>query len=446
MNEHHDGISDELDPELAGKLLRALLQLAQAVEDFRGNEQERSGIGSFSGWQSRVLLALSEATDGLAHADIVAELEKSFSNVNGPTISQVLTKLSGRKDSRTLKCVEQKGSKYVLLAAGQEVADSIVAIDRAVSVHLLGALSRDRAPTFVDDIENWRKNLDKLRAFVKAGAPTRAGVYDALLGGFFNSAAERSKSQALDDRDSSARSAARTNRTFLVRAVTHLARDEEIDQFVDVGAGLVGTASTLSIAMEHRDKSRVLYLDNDKNVVDRGEIIIQGCKNARFKLGKFEALGEILRKEKESDFLDFAKPIAISLVALLHFVEDDDVIAAVLQKVRKQVEPGSFLVISAACRDPDRMDAQTIRQVDRLVSKYEQDTGFTVKTRTCEEIRQLFEENGWDIEPPGLQFAPAWRREIRHAYIDTLSDTDLLADTPEKSMIFAGVGKRPSSV
>lgn len=427
-------ISDHIDFESARALLSAFLEAEQALDGFRHAELERAGSADLVGWQSRVLAALCEAGAPRAYAELVEALEERFHQVNKPTITQTLTKL-GKANYVILK-----ESKHALSEKGRRAGESVVGVERAVLAHFLAAIPRGMGSALVGGIDKWATNFRQLTSFAESRKPTPAGIYDAMVGGGLNSAIERISAEGLTSMLPWARSAALTNRAFLVRAVTHLARDHGVDQLIDVGAGLPGRYSTYGVATEYQPDPKVLYLDADEGVVNRGNIILKGCQGAQYRLATFESLDAVLAKGgSEFENIDLRKPVAILLVALLHFVPSDAVVHAVLEQLRSHLKAGSFLVISHGCQDPQEMDSQTCDIAADVVATYEKMTNRPLRLRTCQEITQLFD--GWDTAPLGLQFAPKWKSDIDHPFISELSHAELLAYSPERSLNYVGVGK-----
>ena len=117
------------------------------------------------------------------------------------------------------------------------------------------------------------ESRDLLQAF-NPTVPNVARIYDFLLGGKDNYAADRDAAQRLLDAVPGAGRAARDNRRFLGRAVWFLAREAGIRQFLDIGTGLPTRGNVHEIAHAARPGARVVYADNDPVVVTHARALL----------------------------------------------------------------------------------------------------------------------------------------------------------------------------
>src|ERR1700721_555436 len=96
--------------------------------------------------------------------------------------------------------------------------------------------------------------------------PNPARVYDALLGGKDNFAADRVVADKLAAAKPAVRHNVRANRAFLGRVVRYLAAEAGIRQFLDLGTGLPSLDNTHEVAQRAARDSRIVYVDNDPAV------------------------------------------------------------------------------------------------------------------------------------------------------------------------------------
>jgi SAM-dependent methyltransferase len=175
-----------------------------------------------------------------------------------------------------------------------------------------------------------------------------ARVYDYWLGGKDNFAADRAAGEATIAVYPGIRLSARANRGFLARAVRHLAGTEGIRQFLDIGTGLPTANNTHEVAQATAPDSRIVYVDNDPLVLAHARALLTGTKE-----GATAYLDADLRETDKilaqaAGTLDFGQPVAIMLVAILHYIQDLDQAQQIVVRLLDAVPPGSFLVITHA--------------------------------------------------------------------------------------------------
>jgi O-methyltransferase involved in polyketide biosynthesis len=190
-----------------------------------------------------------------------------------------------------------------------------------------------------------------------ARAATSARVYDYWLGGKDNFAADRIAAEAAIDAYPAIRLTARANRAFLMRTVSYLAGDQGIRQFLDIGAGLPTACNTHEIAQSIAPASRIVYVDNDPMVVCHARALLSSTPQ-----GITACVGADLRDTaavltQAAEDLDFTRPVAIMLLAVLDHLPDLDQALRIVARLMAAVPPGSFLVISHAASDIDPDEA-----------------------------------------------------------------------------------------
>jgi hypothetical protein len=249
--------------------------------------------------------------------------------------------------------------------------------------------------------------------------PNAARIYDYLLGGAANFEQDRVFAEKLLEVMPLARSAARLNRAFLRRAVRYCA-DSGIRQFVDVGSGIPTAGNVHEIAQAADPSARVLYVDNEPVAVTHSELLLKDNPNTDAVLGDLTDPGPVLA----SPLIDFSQPVAVLMVAVLHFIPDSAAPHDAVARYVSAMAPGSLLVLSHGVENPSLEGRD---EVDRL---YQESSNPGVR-RTPDDITRFFE--GLDFVEPGLVWTPEWRPE---------SPADV-GEHPEASLIFAGVGRKP---
>jgi SAM-dependent methyltransferase len=196
---------------------------------------------------------------------------------------------------------------------------------------------------------------------------------------------------------------ARDNRAFLHRAVRFLA-ERGITQFLDIGTGMPGAATVLDTARQVNPDSRVAYVDYDPIVVSHGRALLTKSRQAIVVQADLRQPRAVLGHPSVREHLDFGKPVAVLLLAVLHFISDDDDPPAIIAAVRDALAPGSYLAIGHVTHDnvPDAMVSGAIAAFAK--------TSASIWPRSASQIRRLF--SGFDLIEPGLVPAHMWRPDL----------------------------------
>ncbi|MGH3250472.1 MAG: SAM-dependent methyltransferase [Trebonia sp.] len=256
-----------------------------------------------------------------------------------------------------------------------------------------------------------------------------ARMYDYLLGGKDHFEADRDAIANLLKAVPNARTGARENRAFLGRAVRHLVTEAGIRQFLDIGSGLPTANNVHEVAQSVAPESRIVYVDNDPIVMAHARALLTSDPAGR--TSYFQAdlhdPAAILRHPAVRETLDFGRPIALMLVAVLHFFPDDQDPAAIVSTLVDALPPGSYLVASqttADFNDPGTA-ADGVRSVQRA--------GVPFQTRTAEEFADLTCA-GLELLPPGLVPVSEWRPETEAG----------LRPLPSEVAYYGVVAKKPA--
>jgi hypothetical protein len=236
------------------------------------------------------------------------------------------------------------------------------------------------------------------------GVAHQARIYDYLLGGKDNYAADRVAGEKMLKVYPDTAFTARANRAFLGRAVRYLAGEAGIRQFLDIGTGIPTAGNTHEVAQAIAPESCVVYVDYDPVVLAHARALL--TSNAE---GATEYINSDLRDTGKilagaGQVLDFTRPVAVTLLSILHAVVDADHPHAIVATIMDTVPPGSYLAISHA--GSDLIDPEALQGLyDSWRGKLQQ--GFQWRTR--DEVARFFE--GMDLAEPGLVRVDDWRPE-----------------------------------
>lgn len=245
--------------------------------------------------------------------------------------------------------------------------------------------------------------------------PSIARVYDFFLGGSDHVEADRRVARKITEVIPDAPALARDNRDFVRRAVRHLL-EAGVRQFVDLGSGLAtqGAAHLVAEGLGV-DDARVLYVDNDPAVVTRNRALLPDA-TAGSVVGDLRAPELVLNSTEARRLLDPARPTAVLMVAVLHFVPHRDDPAGIVARYREALAPGSYIALTHA------EDTPRVPGTYEAARLYSQDVA-QIHLRSRGEIAEML--HGWDLVAPGLVHTASWRPDPggtrRHARLNGLA-------------------------
>jgi SAM-dependent methyltransferase len=228
-----------------------------------------------------------------------------------------------------------------------------------------------------------------------------ARVYAYWLGSKDHYPADRKAAEEVAAQRPQVVAGARTNRAFLARSVRYLASQQGIRQFLDIGPGLPAALATHEVAQTIASESRVVYVDNDPVVVRHAGALTGRAPGVCAVLADLRQPRDLLSALSWRRLLDLAQPVAVLLVAVLHFVADDEDPWAVVDCYKDQVAPGSYLVISHVTADHLAPGAAR-----RAQAAYAGASAPGV-ARSREQVAGFFA--GLEMVAPGLVNLPDWR-------------------------------------
>lgn len=233
---------------------------------------------------------------------------------------------------------------------------------------------------------------------IDTGKPHPARVYDWLLGGKDNYAVDQQVGEKLP---AEARANAARNRAFMHRSAAWLAQ-QGVDQFLDVGTGIPTAPNLHQIVQRITPAARVVYADNDPIVLRHAEALLVSdpagtTDYLQADVREPEAILEQARK-----VLDFDRPVALSLIALMHFLRDEEDPYGITRTLVGALAPGSFLVLSHGTAD---QHPELREETEKAYRK----GAIALRMRTRAEVEPFFE--GLELVAPGLVPAAEWYRE-----------------------------------
>jgi S-adenosyl methyltransferase len=230
----------------------------------------------------------------------------------------------------------------------------------------------------------------------------QARIYDYLLGGKDNYAADRAAAEAGLRVWPEGAFTARANRAFLGRVVRYLAGEAGIRQFLDIGTGIPTAGNTHQVAQAIAPETRVVYVDYDPIVLAHARALLTShpAGATDYIDADLRDTGTIL--EQAAQLLDFTKPVAVTLLSILNAIPDSDDPHAIVARLMEAVPAGSYLALSHPGSDllsREALDGMTV-VADRMIRQ-----AFIFRSR--EQVARFFA--GTDLVEPGLVRAEEWR-------------------------------------
>ena len=238
------------------------------------------------------------------------------------------------------------------------------------------------------------------------GTANAARIYDCLLGGKDHFPADREAAARLVEALPGTVQACRDNREFLQRVVRHLAK-AGFRQFLDIGTGLPTMGSVHEVAQQAEPGARVAYVDYDPIVLAHAQALLAGTPSVIAVEGDLRDPGAIIASPDVQGHLDFTEPVAVLLVAVLHFVTDDEQPHAIVKALMGAMAPGSHLALTHVTADHVTPQAAATAQAVYGTASA------PVTARTRDEVTRFFD--GMTLLPPGVTGVSQWRPWITPA-------------------------------
>jgi hypothetical protein len=257
--------------------------------------------------------------------------------------------------------------------------------------------------------------------------PNAARVYDYYLGGSHNFAADREMARHAIELWPDVPKIIRANRAFLHRAIRFIA-GQGVRQFVDLGSGMPTVGSVHEVARSVIPDARVVYVDIDPVVVAHARMILDGDAYAAVVNADLTNADAVFGHPDLRRRLDLDEPVAVLMIAVLHFVADESGPAQIVAAYRDALVPGSYLAITHATQDGQQPEQASEHR--KLYAR----TSTPMTMRSHDDIELLMA--GWDLVEPGLVRMPLWRPD----------DDEELPENPEQFAGYGAVGRRAAAV
>ncbi|MGW1988521.1 SAM-dependent methyltransferase [Embleya sp. NPDC001921] len=270
----------------------------------------------------------------------------------------------------------------------------------------------------LDEVES------RLPTRIDTSIPHTARIYDYLLGGKNNFAVDRATADAIVAAIPDLPVTLQLNRLFLRRAVRYAAR-RGIRQFLDIGTGIPTAGNTHEAAHEIAPDARVAYVDNDPIVLVHGRALMTDADPGRitFTQADLRAPEDILSAPEVLEVIDFGEPVALMLVAILHFIRDDEKPHEIVARLRDALPAGSMLLLSHASFDANPNQG-------RKGADGWKNASAEMTMRRYDDILAMFA--GFDLVEPGLR--THWNPD---------AEPDHPLDTVENVWGYGAVGIKP---
>jgi O-methyltransferase involved in polyketide biosynthesis len=236
---------------------------------------------------------------------------------------------------------------------------------------------------------------------LKTHLPHSARIYDYLLGGKDNFDADRKAAAEIVKDWRSLPVSMRANRNFMARVSHYLAAELGIRQFLDVGAGLPTSPNLHEVVQRVAPESRVVYVDNDPIVLVHARALLTSTPEGRTAYIDADLHEpESILSSPQVGTLDLDRPVALTLMAILQFVHDEDEAHRIVERLMRPLAPGSVLALSTVTAEsaPDQVTGGQASYRAR---------GIPNKARSQAEVERFFD--GMDLVDPGVTLVHRWR-------------------------------------
>ncbi len=253
--------------------------------------------------------------------------------------------------------------------------------------------------------------------------PNVARIYDYLLGGKDNFAADRKAAKRLIEAIPDVAAIARDNRSFVGRVVRYLATEGGIRQFLDLGSGLPTQANVHELGEGVTTGVHVVYVDNDPVVASHGRALLASGGQAAMVLGDLRDPAGLLEHPEVTRLLDLSRPVGLLCTSTLHFIDDEAEPHKIIAAYRDRLRAGSYLAISHGTREEDP-EGEGVKAEDVYRRASAQ-----LHVRSLPDVRRFFD--GFELVEPGLTWIAEWRPE------------PATAPTGRVHSLRGGVGRKP---
>jgi O-methyltransferase involved in polyketide biosynthesis len=225
-------------------------------------------------------------------------------------------------------------------------------------------------------------------------------MWNYWLGGKDNFAPDREAAERVLQVMPSMPLIARAARLFLIDAVHQLADRHGIRQFLDIGTGLPTADNTHDVAQRVAPESRIVYVDHDPVVLTHAQALLTSSREGKTDYIQADARDTDTILAGAAHTLDFSQPVAVLLIAILHFIPDPDDPYQIVARLMDALPSGSYLAMAHAASD---IAPEASAQMARL---YNSMSSVPITPRNREQVARFFD--GLDMAPPGLVPISQW--------------------------------------
>ena len=239
--------------------------------------------------------------------------------------------------------------------------------------------------------------------------PHSARIYDYLLGGKDNFEADRTAAAAIMEASPSLPISMRANRQYMARVAHFLAAECGIRQFLDIGTGLPTSPNLHEVVQQVAPAARVVYVDNDPLVLVHARALLTSQPPAKTAYidADLRDVASILDADEFKETIDPGEPVAVSLIAIMQFITDDDEAHRIIDELIAPLPAGSALAISTVtAHNPQAVGAAAAYRA----------RGIAARARTDAEVRDLL--RGLELVEPGVTLVNRWRPDPDEPAVD----------------------------
>ncbi|UQX04078.1 SAM-dependent methyltransferase [Streptomyces sp. RerS4] len=267
-------------------------------------------------------------------------------------------------------------------------------------------------------------------AGIDISVPSVSRIYDYYLGGSHNFEVDRQAARRAMEFLPGLPKIMQANRAFMRRAVRH-AVAEGVTQFLDIGSGIPTFGNVHEIAHAASPEARVVYVDHDPVAVAHSRAVLAGDDRTGVVAADLRKPRDILQSAEVTRLLDLERPVALLLVAVLHFLEDSDEPYAAVAELRDALAPGSLLILTHASYEGIPLSEEVAGGAVRVY----RDIRNPLVMRSSEQIKGFFD--GFELLEPGVVSMPNWRPDRTGPLAEGESPEDPFAFSG-----YAGVGRK----
>jgi hypothetical protein len=253
---------------------------------------------------------------------------------------------------------------------------------------------------------------------IDTGSAHSARIYDYIIGGKDHYPADREAGDAMCREWPALPVHMRANRDFMNRAVRYLAEEAGIRQFLDVGTGIPTSPNIHEIAQSVFPAARVVYVDNDPLVLGLSQGLLNGTPEGRtaYIEADLRDPASILDAPELRATLDLTRPVALTVIAIVHFMMDEDDAVGIVRRLLDPLPSGSYLAMSIGTAEfaPD--------EVGRVAREYAA-RGMPMRLRTFAEAEEFF--TGLELVEPGIAQVHKWHPDGTGTGTEVIRDEDI---------------------